>query len=76
MVNMWNDIVTNLSKFSAPTLTGTGVDGFPFSIRCAPELDHAQKRLYKEAFHALRFPGMTLRHFERNPKKIYVSICE
>ena len=50
---MWNDIVTNLSKFSSPILTGIGVGGFPFSIRCAPELDHVQKRLYIEIFDGL-----------------------
>jgi hypothetical protein len=34
-----------LRGFSSPILTGLDGDGYPFSIRCAPEVDEAQQVL-------------------------------
>lgn len=40
---MWHEIVSNLPKFSSAVLTGTDADGYPFSIRCKPEVDQARQ---------------------------------
>lgn len=42
---MWNEIVTHLKKFPTAVLTGIDADGYPFSIRCTPQVDEAGKRL-------------------------------
>lgn len=42
---MWPEIVSNLEKFSSAVLTGTDTEGYPFSIRCFPEVDHADQIL-------------------------------
>ena len=42
---MWPEIVSNLAKFSSAVLTGTDADGYPFSIRCHPEVDQASQVL-------------------------------
>lgn len=42
---MWADIRRHLRGFSSPILTGLDSDGYPFSIRCAPQLDEAQQAL-------------------------------
>jgi len=36
---MWNDIVTQLAKFPNAVLTAVDPDGYPFSIRCTPQVD-------------------------------------
>ena len=38
---MWSEIVSNLAKFSSAVLSGTDAQGYPFSIRCTPEVDQA-----------------------------------
>lgn len=42
---MWNEIVSNLQKFSSVVLTGTDAKGYPFSVRCNPEVDQARQVL-------------------------------
>ena len=42
---MWDDIVKNLAKFPSAVLTGTDAEGYPFSIRCVPQIDQGQKVL-------------------------------
>lgn len=42
---MWAEIRRHLPRFSSPVLTGVDGDGYPVSIRCAPELDDAQQVL-------------------------------
>jgi len=39
---MWAEIRRHLRGFASPVLTGLDGDGYPFSIRCVPELDEAQ----------------------------------
>jgi len=43
---MWNEIVSNLPKFSSVVLTGMDAKGYPFSVRCNPEVDHARQVLH------------------------------
>ncbi len=40
---MWDDIVRNLAKFPNGVLTSTDADGYPFSVRCMPQIDPSQK---------------------------------
>lgn len=40
---MWDKIVQGLPKFSSAVLTGLDADGYPFSLRCQPEIDHARQ---------------------------------
>ncbi len=42
---MWAEIRRRLRGFSSPVLTGVDGGGYPFSIRCAPELDETQQVL-------------------------------
>ncbi len=42
---MWADVRRHLRGFSSPVLTGVDGDGYPLSIRCAPELDEAHQVL-------------------------------
>ena len=42
---MWAEIRRHLRGFSSPVLTGVDGDGYPVSIRCAPELDDTQRVL-------------------------------
>jgi hypothetical protein len=42
---MWAEIQRHLRGFSSPVLTGLDGDGYPFSIRCAPEPDETQQVL-------------------------------
>jgi len=43
--SMWAEVQRHLREFSSPILTGVDGDGYPVSIRCAPELDEAQRVL-------------------------------
>ena len=45
---MWHDIVKNLAKFPTAVLTGKDGEGYPFSIRCKPQIDQEQKLLRLE----------------------------
>ena len=36
---MWNDIAKYLPNFPSAVLSGVDEDGYPFSVRCQPELD-------------------------------------
>jgi hypothetical protein len=45
---MWNDIVTQLSKYPNAVLTGIDPDGYPFSMRCKPQVDESRKVLLIE----------------------------
>jgi hypothetical protein len=51
--SMWADVRRHLQGFSSPVLTGVDADGYPFSIRCAPELDESKQVL------RLSLPGWT-----------------
>jgi len=42
---MWAEVQRHLREFSSPILTGVDGDGYPVSIRCAPELDEVQQVL-------------------------------
>ena len=42
---MWNDIVTQLAKFPTAVLTAVDPDGYPFSIRCTPQIDRERQVL-------------------------------
>ena len=42
---MWTDIEKYLAQFPSAVLTGVDAEGYPFSIRCHPLIDHAQKHL-------------------------------
>jgi hypothetical protein len=42
---MWAEVRQHLRGFSSPVLTGVDSDGYPFSIRCAPELDESKQVL-------------------------------
>jgi len=43
--SMWAEVQRHLPEFSSPVLTGVDGDGYPISIRCAPELDETQQVL-------------------------------
>lgn len=45
---MWDDIVKNLAKFPNAVLTGTDAGGYPYSVRCMPQIDPSQKLLRLE----------------------------
>ena len=42
---MWDEVKRHLPRFSSPVLTGVDGDGYPVSIRCAPELDETEQVL-------------------------------
>jgi hypothetical protein len=42
---MWVEVRQHLQRFSSPVLTGVDRDGYPFSIRCAPQFDETQQVL-------------------------------
>ena len=42
---MWHKITNNMKKFTSAVLTGTDVNGYPFSIRCRPESNPARQTL-------------------------------
>ncbi len=42
---MWNNIVKQLSRFTNGVLTGIDSDGYPFSIRCKPQVDETRQVL-------------------------------
>ena len=42
---MWDKIVNGLAMFSSAVLIGRDADGYPFSLRCHPQLDSAHQLL-------------------------------
>jgi hypothetical protein len=42
---MWDEVKRHLSGFTSQVLTGVDSDGYPVSIRCAPELDEMEQVL-------------------------------
>jgi hypothetical protein len=42
---VWAELRRQLRRFASPVLTGVDGDGYPFSIRCAPELDESKQVL-------------------------------
>lgn len=48
---MWARLVKGLAAFSGAVVTGLDAEGYPFSIRCAPQVDQAQQVL------RLQFPA-------------------
>jgi len=42
---MWAEVRRHLRAFSSTVLTAVDRDGYPLSIRCAPEIDDAQQGL-------------------------------
>ena len=53
---MWAEIRRHLRGFATPVLTGLDGDGYPFSIRCIPELDeaHGVLRVYLPGWTRIR----------------------
>ncbi len=43
---MWDKAVKNLAEYPTAVLTGIDSEGYPFSIRCKPEVDAAKQVLY------------------------------
>jgi hypothetical protein len=43
---MWAKVRRDLGRYSNAVISGVDGDGFPFSLRCAPELDEAQEALH------------------------------
>lgn len=45
---MWSELVKSLPAFPTAVLTIVGADGYPFSLRCEPQIDEAKQvlRLY------------------------------
>ena len=43
--SVWGELRRHLRRFSSPVLAGVDSDGYPFSIRCAPEFDETQQAL-------------------------------
>jgi hypothetical protein len=42
---MWNEIVKHQGKFSNAVLTGLDAGGYPFSVRCTPQIDESNQVL-------------------------------
>jgi hypothetical protein len=42
---MWDDIKKHLPDFESAVLTGVDAEGYPFSVRCRPDLDDAAEVL-------------------------------
>ena len=42
---MWDDIIKHLPDFESAVLTGVDAEGYPFSVRCRPDLDDAAEVL-------------------------------
>jgi hypothetical protein len=42
---MWDRLVKYLATFSSAVITGMDAEGYPFSVRCTPRIDHAQQVL-------------------------------
>jgi hypothetical protein len=42
---MWDEIVAHLAGFTTAVVTTVDDTGYPFSVRCRPEPDHATQRL-------------------------------
>ncbi len=42
---MWDDMVRHMVGFSSAVLTGVDTSGYPFSMRCKPEIDASRKVL-------------------------------
>jgi hypothetical protein len=47
---MWSDIVKQLGQFPNAVLTGKDRNGYPFSIRCTPQVDEDQQVLIVPPF--------------------------
>jgi hypothetical protein len=43
---MWPEIVKSLGKFPSAVLTGVDRDGYPFSMRCNPQIDESRRVLH------------------------------
>jgi hypothetical protein len=43
---MWDKLVKYLPGFSSAVVTGTDPEGYPFSVRCMPQVDHARQVLH------------------------------
>lgn len=42
---MWNELVKNLANYSSAVITGVDSEGYPYSVRCNPQVDHARRVL-------------------------------
>jgi hypothetical protein len=47
---MWSDIVIHLGQFPNAVLTGKDREGYPFSIRCKPQVDEGRQVLHIPPF--------------------------
>ncbi len=43
---MWDKLTKSLAMFSSAVVTGTDAEGYPFSVRCTPQVDPAQQVLH------------------------------
>ncbi|MGD8751824.1 MAG: hypothetical protein PVG14_10405 [Anaerolineales bacterium] len=55
---MWDKLVKSLAAFSDAVVTGLDPEGYPYSVRCTPQVDHASQVLHVQ-FHpeAMIQPG-------------------
>ncbi len=42
---MWRELVKNLGTFTSAVVTGVDSSGYPYSVRCTPQIDHARQCL-------------------------------
>ncbi len=43
---MWAEVTRHLPQFESAVLTGVDLDGYPFSVRCRPEINAASQTLH------------------------------
>lgn len=43
---MWDELPEYLALFSSAIVTGTDAEGYPVSVRCTPQVDHARQVLH------------------------------
>jgi hypothetical protein len=66
---MWAEVRRHLRGFSSPVLTGVDSDGYPVSIRCAPELAETEQvlRVWLPGWTGIRQGPASLLCHEHNP---------
>jgi hypothetical protein len=45
---MWDKVVKNLPQYPSAVLTGIDAEGYPYSLRCVPQLDNTRQALRLE----------------------------
>jgi len=55
---MWAEIAQTLPSYCSAVLTGVDANGYPFSIRCRPQIDQSRQRILVDIAPTLPFePG-------------------